>query len=439
MSHCFAHSLKMLQNIRICKEVSNLKNTLYTPQIEYYSSILKDNGLSSRHSNSYDERTFQLLDELFALLKDIAPISNNESRELWFSSERGPIEKYGNYEELLADGEVSSHEEFESMWKDAFPNEISWHNFTAVENEEIGYRAVFLHHRMVIEQDPRKERGFPLDISEFAEWLVECVKDCIAELEAGTYNERIEKELPPQHRTGIIKRSDYWDIFPERRNKFFENLSPDEIREFRRYTEEQRTDPKRQSLRKATLTANEYFEYCALGYRVNDYSGKDLSPRDQYRKHSDGRDQGLTKIDPDSPEEFLQWFKNPNWVIGHPFEVCRGGNSTHISLHVDHDERGYSLLLAGSSRTRTVETIKFFIALKKVGAPVYLHDAEKLLERVTESEEIGIVPDGIIPAYCHSMFPGRNISDFMNLPYENRELIVAKTHWLPEPKVELLK
>ena len=116
MSRCFAHSLKMLQKINIYKEVSNLKNTLYTPQIEYYSSILKDNGLSSRHSNSYDERTFQLLDELFALLKDVAPVANNESRELWFSSERGPIEKYGNYEELLADGEVSSYEEFESMF-----------------------------------------------------------------------------------------------------------------------------------------------------------------------------------------------------------------------------------------------------------------------------------------------------------------------------------
>ena len=414
-----------------------MKKTLYTPQIEHYNWLLRSHGLSSSLSNSYDERTYELLDELFSLLNGVAPVSENGARELWFTSERGPIEKYGNYEERLADGDVSSYEEFEALWKEEFPDEISWYNFAAVEDKEIGYRAIFFHHRLVIEQDARKEKGYTHDISEFTEWLVDSVRKCIDELESGRYNERIEKELPPQHRTGIIKRRDFWDIFPDRRESFFENTTQEELKEFLRYIDEQRTDPDWQHYRKPTMTANEFFQYCALGYRANNYSGKELDPKAQYRKHADGRDEGLTDINPESPEEFLHWLKNPNRFGGHPFEICRGGNSTHISLYVLHDEKGFSLCLAGSAWTRTVETLKFFVALRQAGAPVYLREAELLADRVTEMEEIGIVPEGIIPAYCHSMFPGRTIIDFMNLPDEDRELVAAKAQWFPQPKAAL--
>ena len=47
-----------------------------------------------------------------------------------------------------------------------------------------------------------------------------------------------------------------------------------------------------------------------LGYVANNYEGLDLSPRDQYFKHADGRDGGLGEIDPDSPEAFSDWYHN---------------------------------------------------------------------------------------------------------------------------------
>ena len=47
-----------------------------------------------------------------------------------------------------------------------------------------------------------------------------------------------------------------------------------------------------------------------MGYVANNYEGLDLSPRDQYFKHADGRDGGLGEIDPDSPEAFSDWYHN---------------------------------------------------------------------------------------------------------------------------------
>lgn len=42
---------------------------------------------------------------------------------------------------------------------------------------------------------------------------------------------------------------------------------------------------------------------------------------------------------------------------------------------------------------------------------------------VTAVDEIGIVPEKMIPGYCFSLFPGKNrIIDFMDLGY-NRNII----------------
>jgi len=55
-----------------------------------------------------------------------------------------------------------------------------------------------------------------------------------------------------------------------------------------------------------------------------------------------------------------------------------------------------------------------------------------------EKEEIGIVPEGIIPAYCESWFPNQNIIDFMNLPYEDREEFLPRCKWFDEEEVKLM-
>ena len=73
------------------------------------------------------------------------------------------------------------------------------------------------------------------------------------------------------------------------------------------------------------------------------YTGTEKSEKEQYALHADGRDEGLSKLDGDSPEAFARWLKERPRT-GHPWEVCRGGNSTHIDCIVHQDAHGYPAL-----------------------------------------------------------------------------------------------
>lgn len=70
-------------------------------------------------------------------------------------------------------------------------------------------------------------------------------------------------------------------------------------------------------------------------YAANNYDGQAFALKAQYYRHADGRDDGLKKIDPDSAEAFADWLENRE-KGGHPWEVCRGGNSTHVITQATH-------------------------------------------------------------------------------------------------------
>ena len=164
-----------------------------------------------------------------------------------------------------------------------------------------------------------------------------------------------------------------------------------------------------------------------------------MTPKEQYYLHADGRDEGLRDIVPDSPEAFNIWLYDSNRRGGHPWEVCRGGNSTHVALNVMQDERGYWLYLAGDAWNRTIETVKFYLALTRAGVPVFLAEAHTLADRLAEKEKIGIVPDGVIPVYCESDFPNEHIIDFINLPDEDQEKFLPFCTWYEEQPIYLIE
>ena len=181
------------------------------------------------------------------------------------------------------------------------------------------------------------------------------------------------------------------------------------------------------------------FQCCKAGYSANNYKGcQNLSGKKLYIKHADGRDEGLCDIDENSSEAFLHWYDTREHG-GHPWEVCRGGNSTHVSLFIWKTENGFFFEVDGKSWTRSIEAIKFYLAIYNMGMPVRILDGKKLAARLTGEDKIGIVPEGIFPRYCHSHFPNEDLLDFMNLPYENREQIAEKCNWYEIPEVTLLE
>lgn len=157
-----------------------MTNKLTQPKVTRYISWLGSNDHHGMYGCVYDYESEKLLDELFALLEQIAPVSENGTKTLWLRAERGPIEDFGDAEELIREGDYDSKEQFIESWKINYPDEIEWYQFSAVELKDEGYRAVTLQHRFVIVQDKHREpAGFPNVIPDFVQWLIDGVKERI--------------------------------------------------------------------------------------------------------------------------------------------------------------------------------------------------------------------------------------------------------------------
>jgi hypothetical protein len=148
----------------------------------------------------------------------------------------------------------------------------------------------------------------------------------------------------------------------------------------------------------------------------------------------------LRDIDGDSPKAFKEWYHSGSSAGAHPWEICRGGNSTHISLYVLNKDGKWIFDLAGSSIVRVEETVRMAVALYENQIPFELQDADEIVRMVTGEDFIGIVPDTIFPRYCHSYFPREDrIIDFMNLGSDKEifPAVVEKAQWYPQERIEI--
>lgn len=117
------------------------------PAIETYIHALY------RNASIVNENTIKLIKTLFTELKRIKSCGDNERRELWLEVPRGSIEDFGDYESAREFEDVENYEEFESWWKEEYPEESYWYHLVTVEND--GYMAVFLKNHLVLEVNPK--------------------------------------------------------------------------------------------------------------------------------------------------------------------------------------------------------------------------------------------------------------------------------------------
>lgn len=151
-----------------------------------------------------------------------------------------------------------------------------------------------------------------------------------------------------------------------------------------------------------TMTATDYFGYCRIAYiagkRDDEHVDENMSGREMYARFADGRHEGLLEIDPESAEEFADWIdgKHPKKTIGgHPWEIKRGGNTTHIDLTVSrpsYRKEGFKVELREEATGRMAETLRMFLALHKTGLPVSIAHPEAVRKRLLAQDNIGIVP-----------------------------------------------
>ena len=424
------------------------------------------------------ERVKEAMEPLFAVLAPLAPLEkNDETKAIWIKIPRGDITDYDSFEELKGCGEVSTYEEYVQRWKEEYPDDYKWYELIIVESfgkdGKLRYRGVALGYDTFISaimDGGTSEADYSEDAAvELCGLLVPAAEEALQRLRDGTYNDEVRTSLPYEFRTGVVRRSAVWKVHPEYRDHVLEGLSETFLARFKELQSSGVNDEIKIG-RIARMTANDFFRACAIGYKACGYKDTDLPLVDQYFRHADGRDEGLSGrgyglgdgpgIDFDDPDAWDRWYFHRDSFGGHPWEVCRGGNSTHVDLFVRHDENsirwkvqtgrisqeeadrhpcGYFFEVAG--KHRAAEAVNFYVAISAAGLPVVLNDAEEILARFEATDYIGIVPHARIPKYCESMFPAKygRVIDFTHVYDEELEEYGDAIEWLPEAPAALIE
>lgn len=269
----------------------------------------------------------------------------------------------------------------------------------------------------------------------FMRWFLAALEKEIKRFLAGPekYNHFVEKSLPYRFRVGKILRKNLW---VKKDEKYFvrDELRSKGINEF----EQTVRDCLKPALQKE-MTSGEFLRLCALAYDAIFPKERRLTPLEKYRRHADGRDDGLLDLDSKDPEAFRAWMKS-NRFGGHPWEVVRGGNSTHIDLApMEAESGGWQIFLRGHSTVCAAQTIKMANALHRAGIRLELAEKDYLLQMARGEDWVGIVPEDTDTTYCHSLFEeyGDRILGFMHLgESERNKSIFKKIQWYPHKPFE---
>jgi hypothetical protein len=390
--------------------------------------------------------------DMYLKMKDIYNVfsciksqGDDKIRQIWIEVERGPVEAFGDYEEYKADGEVESPEEFEQMWKDYYPEETKWYEFATSEYKDEKY--FFMNSSLfcsIKEEEPQSDHKsfYSEHFEQFVTWLRQRIHKETDKLRQNpmAFNSYIQQNLSWTKRLGKIIRKDYWDILGDDAVRLDRNLGEETIDKLKMLVEGVKSES---TACLEEMTTNMFFRMCEICYDANGYfknAKKTLSTREKYINMADGRDAGLRDIDPDSPQAFYEWYHSGGTLGAHPWEICRGGNSTHISLYVSELQGKWNITLAGSSVVRVEETVRMAVALSDNKIHFEMRDANEIVRMVTGIDFIGIVPDKFLPRYCHSLFPREDkIIDFMNLGFDNEIIpkIIEKAFWFPPDEIIL--
>ncbi len=250
----------------------------------------------------------------------------------------------------------------------------------------------------------------------------------------GVYRETL-KNLPLDMRYGILPKSVVWRYYPD---WYRVDIALGKMKTAR-FAADVRAGKFRSDYaghhREMSLAL--FMKYCKVAYTANlkRFKGvieKDMSGMEMYQRFADGRHEGLIELPLESADAFKQWYHS-NRGGGHPWEVYRGGNTTHIDLGVTEKASGWSIFLRGSSTSRMAETIRIALALVKEGLPVEIHDAEELRSRLLGMDNMGIIPKFIINHRASQNFDkGDQVHDCAHLDdFSRKNWILPFICWKP--------
>ena len=363
---------------------------------------------------SYDILVKEKVEELYRLLDNIKPLSDDEYKILYFSIPKGNMEEYDNYEEF-------------NRFNKEYPDEIYWYKM--ITSRYKNYYTISINSKNILYADMNKEDSFEnYQLQELLDFLIIKVKECVVMLENGTYNEYIKNNYSYKNRFGVIKRSKYWKLYPKIKEDLLNRITEKEINYFIENAKDEINN------RIKNMTSSKYFECVSNSYKNLGYDTNNLTDKELYLKYSDGRDDGLSKIDENSSNEFNEWYNDNEKFGGHPWEIIRGHSFSRVNLQVCNDEKGYYLSLDGSKLLRKIEIVKIFNILNKNNIPIKINNVEKIKNALKGVDYLGIVPNEIIPIQCGGYFNKYNPTEFIHI---DDPKIYKYIKWEPLENIEL--
>lgn len=361
-----------------------------------------------------------LLELLNSITNTLYEPGKDELKTLWIKVKNPDYETFRK--DLLEEDPEAEEEDIQYEYE-KYSEPYSFYHIKEITLED-GRSFVYIDNDLIASHDPKADEAkvtaesiwfrSPVEVyDKIIKDLKDTIADHIAMLRTGTYKTEVLDQLPYYLKTGIIVRKDLYMALNKEKTIYDEF---DDFKNKKEFLEETNifNPEENKTLRIHDMTARMFFNACQVGYIENGCAAPADNAKSLYYKHADGRDEGLSKVPLDDPKAFHKWFHKREYG-GHPWEIMRGGNSTHVSLYVCEDEQGYYFIVDGRSENRFIETINCYIAVKRMGYPVHLNDSELLKERLKGEEILGVVPKDVFPRYCESMFPSGTIHNFMNL------------------------
>lgn len=236
--------------------------------------------------------------------------------------------------------------------------------------------------------------------SHFEEYdIAALIKSCVKILKkAGKdwlgYHRWFLRTLPKKYRFGLIQRRILWELMSDIYRPDLE-LTTKEYKLLMEVFEQQ--EKSSDTLAISSPTLGTYLDYCKVAYLANFKKSKsslkkEMSGLEMYKAMADGRHEGLIDIPPDSSEALIKWYHSGRGG-GHPWEICRGGNTTHIDLGILHEYDKWFIFLNGNSSGRMLETARMALAFHRKKMPFKWYGFKDVRLKMEGADNIGIIPE----------------------------------------------
>ena len=378
----------------------------------------------------------------------LAVMGDDEYRGFYIEVPQPMPEEWGDAEELIASGEYDSRESFLADWLAFNPMETRWFHVASTRyGDSRSIRVTDRKRTRFIITNRSKCAAEPDDtwcrenLTRLFDYLERMIDVVVANLDG--FNDYVAHNLPYQQRTGRIAQKEFNRIVPNFKIKVEDRETA--IKALEDSVHGRSVPPLE------TMTIRQYCTYYRIAnevyeayHRKRRFSGRiytdtqdvpeELRDMIYYKRKKFLDVTGMYDID--SPEDFMRFATDHYGELG----------LSRLNIFASHDrQQGWKIVVSNSYSANVGLAIEVATVLYKVGTPLLIYDAEKLLRILREEDYVRLVPDSF-----HNYMGYQEEGTVYELPWEYEcsedgdsvltkeqyQAIVSLTEWQPEEQVK---